>query len=732
MRFSIVISTYNRDATLENTLQSLRYLRHSDFEVIVVNGPSTDDTANILSRFSGLIRVGLCAEANISKSRNIGINMARGEIIAFIDDDAVPELNWLDQLESHFAVEPRVAGVGGFVRDNTGVSFQCKYIVCDRHGDAQFFEDEVSAHIDQQPHAERFYSLIGVNSAFRRSALLDIGGFDEEYAYFLDETDVCARLTDAGWLIRQVPNAEVYHNFAPSHLRDNQRIPKSLYFVARSKTYFAFRNALPNVSLESLFIQAEDVREQIRRQADRLHATQLISNEQHQSLLNDADKGLRQGINDAFSYPAGQPLQIASPGDDLDFQRLMPLRESAERLRLILITQDYPPRACGGVGVFMYHLAAGLAAEGHEVSVITRSDGGHTVDFEEGVWVHRIQPQSHANRNHPPLPDLPQGLKDYAYSVYDEAIRIQCIRGASTTIASIWDLESAGCVASPAFNNVVYLVTTYKLCLPSKPEWESNKHFREQHVGKVIRGEEWILKNCQQVIASTPSILRDVAELYGIQLPAVPVIPFGLPNPSITKVAKDTHSERLKVLFVGRLEKRKGADLLLEVIPGLLTQHMNIEFQLAGNDQLIVGGKTLKAQFYERCPQLIHDERVKFFGHVDDCTLEELYADCDVFTAPSTYESFGLIFLEAMRCSKPCIGTAVGGIPDVLSDASGILIPPGDALALSEAITTLVEDRSLRLQLGEEGRRVFERRFSLETFVHGMEDQLSRTIRRVA
>src|SRR5262249_40897971 len=113
MRASVVINTYNRAGSLPNTLRGLRQQTHDDFEVAVVKGPCTDDTDALLAEFPGA-RVVEVAEVNISKSRNAGIIAAAGVVVAFIDDDAIPEPNWLRDLLAPFAA-PKVGGTGGLV-----------------------------------------------------------------------------------------------------------------------------------------------------------------------------------------------------------------------------------------------------------------------------------------------------------------------------------------------------------------------------------------------------------------------------------------------------------------------------------------------------------------------------------------------------------------------------------------------------------------------------------------
>src|SRR5579871_6973398 len=83
LRFSIVINTFNRCASLATTLASLRRQNHPHLEVIVVNGPSTDETAALLKSWRDFVRVGTCRERNLSVSRNVGIAMAAGDLVAF-------------------------------------------------------------------------------------------------------------------------------------------------------------------------------------------------------------------------------------------------------------------------------------------------------------------------------------------------------------------------------------------------------------------------------------------------------------------------------------------------------------------------------------------------------------------------------------------------------------------------------------------------------------------------
>jgi GT2 family glycosyltransferase len=178
-----------------------------------------------------------CTDLNLSVSRNIGIKNSSGDICAFIDDDALAHPDWLVRLEDGY-ISNSITGAGGYTLNHTGQSFQAKAVLCDRFGK----DYPVVAGLDTDtfcfPETELYPSLLGTNSSFRREALLNIGGFDELFAYFLDETDVCLRLIENGGRLVYAPNALVQHGYASSHMRTASNIPRTRYYSVRSKVYF--------------------------------------------------------------------------------------------------------------------------------------------------------------------------------------------------------------------------------------------------------------------------------------------------------------------------------------------------------------------------------------------------------------------------------------------------------------------------------------------------------------
>jgi glycogen(starch) synthase len=728
---SVIINTYNREQELCKAIESFSWQRHQNFELIVVNGPSTDGTRAMLERFSSKIRIAHCKEANLSMSRNIGLSLAMGEIIAYIDDDGIPEPDWLEELCKPYE-DPAVGGVGGYLRDHTGFAYQSKVVACDRYADAHLFGSIEVAHkagvSDRGPGSKLYFSPTGCNSSFRRSALKQIGGFDEEYAYFLDETDVAIRLIDNGWAVVYAPTAEVHHKYAESHLRTANKIPRSIYLPARSKAYFAIRHAAPQSGLSAAFQYLVNYRIERRRDKTWLKDNNLIDNQLHERLLDEIHRGTCDGVADAFLYPAGRTRKFEALEHDLHtFEPLLP---SSERLRLCFISQDYPPGLNGGIAVWTHTLAVALAARGHEVSVVSRGNRHTQVDFIDGVWVHRVPASHHLGRKKPELPDLPTSISDWAYTVYDEVQRIHARRGIDLVSAPIWDVEGIACLAGGMVPVITSLHSTYRMVLQTKRKWLEDKTYRSQHVDKVINAEEWLISNSDLVLANSNAIVRDIESAYNLTIDSkrLGLVHHGMPLEEATNPA--TRGKGCRILYVGRFESRKGIDILMESISPVLESEENARFVLVGDTNVDEDGRghvyrNQVERLLERYPG-----RITMTGYLTRSELIDEYRSADIFVAPSRYESFGIIFLEAMAQGVACVGTEVGGIPEVvLHNKTGLLVPPEDAEALANALIRLSRDEDLRLKCGEAGLNRFLSTFTASKMAEEIEVEYGRVIK---
>jgi phosphatidylinositol alpha-mannosyltransferase len=156
---------------------------------------------------------------------------------------------------------------------------------------------------------------------------------------------------------------------------------------------------------------------------------------------------------------------------------------------------------------------------------------------------------------------------------------------------------------------------------------------------------------------------------------------------------------KLNILFVSRLEKRKGAKYLLQAYRKAKKE--------CPPSRLIIVGPGDKAQHeYERWVRAVNLEDVIFTGHVPYTDLPRYYHTADIFSIPAIgQESFGIVLLEAMAAGKPIVATNIDGYASVVnSGAEGILVKPKDDQALASALVSLANDKNLREQMGAKGR----------------------------
>jgi GT2 family glycosyltransferase len=197
-RVSVVVCSHNGERTLADCLEGLLELEYPDFEVIVVDDGSTDSTAAIAREY-GFLPI-TTENLGLSNARNVGMQAATGEIVAYIDDDARPDPHWLTYLAATF-LGTEHAGVGGpnITHPGDGSIAEC---VGKSPGNPThvLLSDLEAEHIP------------GCNMAFRRAHLKEIGGFDTRFRVAGDDVDVCWRLRRRGWSLGFSPAAVVWHH----------------------------------------------------------------------------------------------------------------------------------------------------------------------------------------------------------------------------------------------------------------------------------------------------------------------------------------------------------------------------------------------------------------------------------------------------------------------------------------------------------------------------------------
>jgi glycosyltransferase involved in cell wall biosynthesis len=217
----------------------------------------------------------------------------------------------------------------------------------------------------------------------------------------------------------------------------------------------------------------------------------------------------------------------------------------------------------------------------------------------------------------------------------------------------------------------------------------------------------WLLPTASGITANSSFTQKLILELDNVP---VTVIPYGLtieakpPLPLLPDAVP-------QILFVGRLDERKGLKYLLEALP-LVLQEQAVRLR-------IVGRGILEDEIKFQCAAMGLNTFVDFLGFVSKEELADEYAACSLFVLPAIVDSkgdtegLGIVLIEALAHEKPVIASAVGGIVDVIqSEKTGILVPEKDSSALACAIKTLLVNPEQAQRLGKAGLQDVQARFS--------------------
>lgn len=300
LRPSVIVVSRHRPKQLARCLQALSRQTCPEFEIILVADPASVGLRPDLP----LKRVTF-DQANISAARNAGLAQAAGQVVAFIDDDALARTDWLTRMAQAFE-DPRVLAATGFTRGPDGLNWQSQAERITPDGIAKPFPLHEAASF--APQNGNPISTLGTNSAFRRSALLAIGGFDPAFRYFLDESDVNMRMAQRfpEGLTAVLPQAVVVHGIAEGAARQALGIPLDLTLIGRSSAIFTRRFGGDITKLRARH-QARLMRLMVAGKLDPFRLRRL---------MDSFDRGAKLGAQD-FAPPSALINEAGAAGADL-------------------------------------------------------------------------------------------------------------------------------------------------------------------------------------------------------------------------------------------------------------------------------------------------------------------------------------------------------------------------------------------------------------------------------
>jgi glycogen(starch) synthase len=373
-------------------------------------------------------------------------------------------------------------------------------------------------------------------------------------------------------------------------------------------------------------------------------------------------------------------------------------------MRVLLLNYEFPPFG-GGAGIATHALARGLASRGVTVDVVTA--GAYDAFHAEQVWdgsavseglltVHRVRsPRTGVHQAGV------RGAIGYLRAAMPVARRL--LEAERYDVAHfIFSLPTGAMIPFLELRGVPVVVT---LCGSDVPGYDPSQRSVER-AHRVLRPlTRWIWRHADRVITVCDSLGR-LARRTMPQL-RYTVIPNGVDLLRFRPRLRPARPhDRLRCLAVARLVERKGLADLIRAIA--MQGRGRVELEIVGSGPEEGALRALTAG-------LGMEERVHFAGALDRAAVAQCYRDADLFTLACADESFGAVFAEAMASGLPIVGSAVGGIPELVREGrNGLLVPPGDPEALAAAIGRLAASPRTRAEMGRRNRADAEEQLDWE------------------
>jgi glycosyltransferase involved in cell wall biosynthesis len=371
------------------------------------------------------------------------------------------------------------------------------------------------------------------------------------------------------------------------------------------------------------------------------------------------------------------------------------------KLSVMMLSWEYPPRVIGGISPHIYFLSKHLAQQDVKVYVVTCDfPGAPAHEVIDGVEVYRID--SYKN----PAPDFATWVYLMNMNMQKETAVVAREIGDEIDVfhAHDWLVANAGIGLKHIFRKPL-LVTMHSTEMGRR----DGLHTITERM--IHETEAWLTYEAWKVVCCSDYMISHVKYAFGLPNDKLVMVPNGVNTQNYDSITEDLQTFRSKfalpeekiVLFVGRLVYEKGVHVLINSVPKILSK-ANAKF-------IIVGSGYMKEQLLNIVRSMGLEHKVLFEGFMDEATLLRLQMCADVSVVPSLFEPFGIVALEAMAAKSPVVASDTGGLSEIIEhDVTGVKVYPNNPDSLAWGITKVLLNDSYSRNLRENAyRRVLER-----------------------
>lgn len=348
----------------------------------------------------------------------------------------------------------------------------------------------------------------------------------------------------------------------------------------------------------------------------------------------------------------------------------------------MVLSTPFPPKE--GIGYYTYNLSKKLIEVGHKVVVITRGSLTKTQkEVFDNIEVIRT----------PFIPIYPFYL--HIHSLF--------VKKALQSMESEIDLVHIHSPLPPNIKTIHPIILTIHTPMLSDNNYINIKSFYSLLTKISARFVSFPLElkhiKSSDIITTVSDSVAEELEEYGLNPDEVSVVSNGVDTNLFYPNKKESKINKKYIMYAGRIDREKGLFDLIESAKYICSKRTDISFIIAGNGRDI---NKLK----RKIKKIGLQNRFTFLGQIEKDHIIKLYQSATLFILPSYHEGLPTVLLEAMSCGLPVIATDVRGNRDLISNGvNGFLVPPKNPKKMTETISILLENQSLREQVGKNARK---------------------------